>query len=184
MTASNAPFTLIAIDPDVDNYGWAEITEPTPDSPHPYVVLRAPTFTQMVALAQELYHSSRSFAVIIEAGWVTQHFHHLGHHDRPALAAAKGYSVGRNHEAGHKAVQLFQAFSIPVHEVTPLQKCWHGRDGKITQTEIERIIPHFPRRSSQDQRDAALLAFTHFKQFQQQACKQNAPKTPKPYKLK
>ena len=46
-----------------------------------------------------------------------------------------------------------------VEEVKPLKKLWKGRDGKITQEELENIIGPLNVRLSQDSRDAALLAW-------------------------
>ena len=43
----------------------------------------------------------------------------------------------------------------------PLKKVWKGTGGKITQAEILRIIPGFPKRSNQEVRDAALIAWVN-----------------------
>ncbi len=38
---------------------------------------------------------------------------------------------------------------------------WRGQDGKITHAELAQFIPGLPARSNQEERDAALLAWTY-----------------------
>ena len=51
-------------------------------------------------------------------------------------------------------------YGLDVTEMNPLPKKWSGKDGKITKEELESFTGPLPR-CSQDERDAALLAWVH-----------------------
>ena len=63
-----------------------------------------------------------------------------------------------NHETGRKIVEMCRHWGIAVEEQRPLQKMWRGRGGKITAPELQEITG-LASRTSQDARDAALLAW-------------------------
>ena len=52
-------------------------------------------------------------------------------------------------------------YGLEVDEVKPLRKGWLGRDGKITHEELEYIIGRLDKRTSQDMRDSAILAWSY-----------------------
>lgn len=62
---------------------------------------------------------------------------------------------------GRKIVEMAKHYGLTVDEVKPLRKCWRGREGKITHEELAQFIPGLPKRTTQDIRDAALLAWTY-----------------------
>lgn len=98
--------------------------------------------------------------VIVEAGWQSASNWHLMGHDTRAVAAHKGYSVGRNHQTGMLIVEWCRDAGIEVYEVKPLAKHWSGKDRKITQAELERLTG-IKGRMNQDARDAALLCWEY-----------------------
>lgn len=99
--------------------------------------------------------------VIIEAGWlVKSNWHILGHYMSTAKAAAMGRSVGLNHQTGILIHEMCKGMGLPVVLQPPLHKCWKGKDGKISQEELQMVVGNnkLPR-MNQDQRDALLLAW-------------------------
>jgi hypothetical protein len=86
---------------------------------------------------------------------------HIKERDSKRVAAAKGAGVARNQETGRKIVEMLKYHGVEVVEIYPLRKCWNGPDGKITQGEIEQFIPEFPKKSNQETRDSALLAWNY-----------------------
>ena len=51
---------------------------------------------------------------------------------------------------------------VDVKLIKPLRKIWHGRDKKITHDELCQITKMINvRRTNQEERDAALLAWEH-----------------------
>lgn len=154
------PDLIIAIDPDVDRSGVAVLS----------VAIRmiqtySMTFPGLIDFLQDLPYvakqDGKTPTVVVEAGWLNQSHWHLTARDTARLAAAKGNAAGRNHEVGRKIVEMARHYGLDVDEVKPLRKCWSGRDGKITHEEISQFIPGLPARTSQDARDAALLAWTY-----------------------
>jgi hypothetical protein len=99
--------------------------------------------------------------VIVEAGWLNESNWHVNPKDSKAMASAKGNAVGRNHETGRKIVEMAKHYGLEVQEVRPLKKIWASQDGKISHDEISQFIPSFPKRSNQEARDAALIAWNY-----------------------
>lgn len=69
------------------------------------------------------------------------------------------YDVGRCHQVGQLIIQLGKAFGLNIEGKKALRKTWSGKDHKITQEEIAYLIPCWPTRANQEERDAALLAW-------------------------
>jgi hypothetical protein len=110
---------------------------------------------QSTALATD-----KHLKVYVEAGWLNQPNWHLGFRDSKQMVAAKGKSLGRNIQRGMDIIELLQYKGIDVDAVQPLRKIWKGKDRKITQEELARIVGDIPR-TNQEGRDAALLAWVH-----------------------
>lgn len=153
---------IIGIDPDVDRSGFCLLNVRTRN-----VEVECLTFPELMRrLTQfriecEMKASHPRFCVVVEASWKQTHNWHTARGESAAIAAKKGYSVGRNHEVGHKIVERCEAFLIDCTEHAPLKKCWKGKDRKITHSEISQFIPGFPKRSNQEERDAALLSWVY-----------------------
>lgn len=155
---------IIGIDPDVDRSGVCFLNmidrEMTVDSLTFLDILdklmRAGKLNE--AFPEEC---RRRFCVVVEASWKQTHNWHTARGESAAIAAKKGYAVGRNHEVGHKIVEMCEMLGIECVEHAPLKKCWKGKDRKITHSEISQFIPGFPKRSNHEERDAALLAWIY-----------------------
>lgn len=155
------PHRIIAVDPDVDKSGVAELHVPSRQ-----VNMTALTFPALIDYLTFMKNeyadkAADKLLVIIEAGWFNESNWHLSGTRSFAAAAKIGQSTGRNHETARKIAEMSRHIGLDTIEVRPLQKCWRGRDGKITHRELEYIIGGIPQRTNQEMRDAALLAWTH-----------------------
>ena len=149
--------TIIAIDPDVDKSGVAELSPrnrllDTTNLSFPELL----DYLQARKKVSDVAHTS--LAIVVEAGWLNRSNWHLKNKDNARVASAKGNSTGRNHETGHKIVEMARHYGMKVIEQRPLQKIWSGRDGKITHKELASFTG-LEGRTTQDERDAALLAW-------------------------
>ena len=154
------PDLIIAIDPDVDHSGVAVLSVATRR-----IKTSSMSFPDLMDYLQSCWNTEvnegKSLKIVVEAGWLNQSHWHLTARDTARLAAAKGNAAGRNHEVGRKIVEMARHYGLDVDEVKPLRKCWRGRDGKITHEELSQFVPGLPARTSQDIRDACLLAWTY-----------------------
>lgn len=149
---------IIGIDPDCDKSGVSYIQKESKEVS--VYTLSFPELIDKVRMwNQNAVSAGKTLTVIVEASWLISHNWHANKYDSKAVAAAKGNSVGRNHETGRKLVEMFQHHGIPVEEIRPLKKCWKGKDGKITHEELSGFINGLPKRTNQEQRDAALIAW-------------------------
>ena len=150
---------IIAIDPDVDRSGVAFLHLPSRE-----LHCEAKTFPELIddlhATKQATDALGEPLIVIVEAGWLNRSNWHVQAGDSRRKAAAIGRAAGRNHEVGRKIVEMARHMGIETVEQRPLQKCWRGPDGKITAAELAQFTG-YTRRTSQDMRDAALLAWVH-----------------------
>jgi hypothetical protein len=102
--------------------------------------------------------------VVVEAGWLNKGNWHLIQAESNARAAAKGNSVGRNHETGRKLVEMCEHWGIPHDAIKPLilrvkgRNIWQGKDGKITHEELAAFTG-ITGRTNQEERDAMLIAW-------------------------
>lgn len=144
---------VIGIDPDIDRSGVCYLYTPTRQ-----VEVSTMTFPELLEYLSA-FEADCNVVVVVEAGWknATTNFH--GGHG--GIAQKIALSVGRNQQVGHCLVEMCEHWGIPVVEKAPLRKMWNGPDRKITQEEIEAFVPDFPKRSNQEGRDAALLAWDY-----------------------
>ena len=153
------PRHIIAIDPDVDRSGVAFLHLPSRE-----LHCEAKTFPELIddlhATKQATDALGESLTVVVEAGWLNRSNWHTHARDSHRKAAAIGRAAGRNHEVGRKIVEMARHMGIETVEQRPLQKCWRGPDGKITAAELAQFTG-YTRRTSQDMRDAALLAWVY-----------------------
>lgn len=153
---------ILAIDPDVDGSGLA-VLAPEAKS----LMLQCLTLPELVEFlrdARRIYKKQNlSYVVVVEASYLIHANWHLSWDDTKNRAAAKGRLVGRNHEIGRQIVEFCKYLDIPYEEKYPLNKCWAGKDGKITQEELNSLLegtglPIIKGKTNQEKRDAALLA--------------------------
>ncbi|MDE5944713.1 MAG: hypothetical protein K2G93_03910 [Rikenella sp.] len=158
-TGRKNPDNIIAIDPDVDRSGVAWLHPKTRQLecdalPFPELL------DYLLAARRECEGRSESLVVVVEAGWMVRTHYHANYRDTYRAAAAKGNSVGRNHETGRNIVAMCRHYGLTVVEQRPLRKIWAGPDRKITHRELVAFAPIANRnRTSQEMRDAALLAW-------------------------
>ena len=150
---------IIAIDPDVDKSGVAFLHLPSRE-----LHCEAKTFPELIddlhATKQATDALREPLIVIVEAGWLNRSNWHVQARDSRRKAAAIGRAAGRNHEVGRKIVEMARHMGIEVVEQRPLQKCWRGTGRKITHEELAAFTG-YTARTSQDMRDAALLAWVY-----------------------
>lgn len=148
---------IIGIDPDCKKSGLCVIDKDEKK------VIKAEALPFPELITTIVLHSflGKIKCVYVEAGWLNKGNYHGRKGDSRAIAAAKGEAVGRNAETGRKIIEMLRYNNIPVFEVKPLKKVWKGAGGKISQSEIVKMIPGFPKRSNQEVRDAALIAWVN-----------------------
>lgn len=145
---------IVAIDPDSDKSGiaWLNVEKRTIETAtleFPYLLERIESLTMLTNLC-----------VIVEASWLNGHHNwHSNGADNRRVSSSKGYDIGRNHETGKKIVEMAKHYGLEVIECHPLKKGWRGPDGKITHDELAYFVPGLAKRTNQEQRDAALLAW-------------------------
>ena len=151
---------VIGIDPDVDRNGYAlidmearKVTVETIELPRLIDTINA----QRAIADMEGKH----LTVFVEAGWLMQSNWHLTFRERKQRAAAKGHSVGRNHQRGMDICEMLTYRGISVVQVPPLRKVWSGKDYKITHDELVEVLGQSVKHTNQEGRDAALLAWVH-----------------------
>lgn len=145
---------IIGIDPDSDKSGFTWI-----DTKEKQIQVKSLAFPELIEKLTVGRGSIPNTIVLVEAGWLNQSNWHTNKSQSHRVAAAIGNKTGRNHEVGRKIIEMCKFHGIEVQEVRPLKKCWKGKDGKISQEEISYFIPGFPKRSNQEERDSALLAW-------------------------
>ena len=149
---------IIAIDPDVERSGVAELEVRTRELE--VCTLAFPALMDYLQfMKQRAELDNETLCVVVEAGWMNASNWHTAGVKSIAAAAKTGQNTGRNHETARKIAEMSRHYGLTTEEVKPLKKCWRGTGGKITQEELEYMTGKLDRRVSQDARDAALLAW-------------------------
>ena len=159
---------MIGIDPDSDKCGVA-IYRPEPNT----MQLINMTPVELMEWLNKFHSEEGIRKVYIEASHKTTSNWHTCSHDKPSVAAKKGYDVGLCHEVGILLVDHCRHYNIPFEEVLPLAKIWGGKDRKCRHEDLLRALS--PRhialccpnmtRSNQELRDAALLILGHVREY-------------------
>jgi hypothetical protein len=149
--------TIIAIDPDVDKSGVADL------SPlHRILDVASLSFPQLIDYLQTRKKVSATakttLLVVVEAGWINKISNYHTAAGRRGQRIAK--NVGANSQVGKMIVEMCEYYAIPVTIVKPLKKCWKGKHGKITREELE-YFTGLTGQNNQEERDAALLAWVY-----------------------
>ena len=152
---------IIAIDPDVDKSGVAimDVVNRTLSTS----IMTMPELAEQLRIEGLKMLPKGDLLVVVEASWLAAANWHLNAKDTLRTAAAKGERVGRNHQVGMMLVELCQYYNLSCREKQPLLKIWHGKEGKISFTELHRLcsgsgILYKAKKNNQEERDAALLA--------------------------
>ena len=150
---------IIAIDPDVGKNGVAYLN--CENKNLEISTLSFPELLDYLRYVQRCAETTQKhLVVVVEAGYMNKGNWHLNPKDTKAAAAAKGNHAGRNHETARKIVEMCKHWQMEVKEVKPLEKCWKGKDRKITHEELARFTGVMGR-TNQEGRDAALLAWVY-----------------------
>ena len=150
---------IIAIDPDVEKNGVAYLNCESKNLE--ISTLSFPELLDYLRYVQRCAETTQKhLVVVVEAGYMNKGNWHLNPKDTKAAAAAKGNHAGRNHETARKIVEMCKHWQMEVKEVKPLEKCWKGKDRKITHEELARFTGVMGR-TNQEGRDAALLAWVY-----------------------
>ncbi|MBR4552877.1 MAG: hypothetical protein IKO20_04055 [Bacteroidaceae bacterium] len=159
------PTLIIAIDPDVDKSGIAILNVPTRE-----IKLLSLNFPETIEFLFEqiaAHEPHEPLAVCIEAGWLNDSNFHLKPYYSLKYAARLGCNVGRNEQISRCLIEYSKWLAdkqntplITVHAIRPLEKHWYGKDKKITHEELAYFVHGLPK-SNQENRDAALIAWTH-----------------------
>lgn len=150
---------IIAIDPDVEKNGVAYLN--CENKNLEISTLSFPELLDYLRYVQRRAETTQKhLVVVVEAGYMNKGNWHLNPKDTKAAAAAKGNHAGRNHEIARKIVEMCKHWQMEVKEVKPLEKCWKGKDRKITHEELARFTGVMGR-TNQEGRDAALLAWVY-----------------------
>ena len=148
---------IIGIDPDVDKSGVAYLHKPTKN-----LELTKLSFPLLVDYLKFLKNSldgtSNKIIVVVEAGWLVSKSNYHGVYGNAGQAVAK--KVGANHQVGKLIIETCTHLGIDVVEQKPLAKSWKGRDKKITHEEFA-YFTGISGRTSQDERDAGLIAWNY-----------------------
>lgn len=149
---------IIAIDPDKDKSGVALLKTDTRR-----LTLLCKTFPMLIDflkfLSDVAKRNNETLIVVVEAGWMNKK---SNYHDAQGHRAEKiAKDVGANHETGRKIIEMCEHYGIQVVAYPPLIKCWKGRDRKITHEELVAITHIEEKRTNQEERDAALLAWNY-----------------------
>ena len=149
---------IIAIDPDVDKSGVAELEVATRR-----LIISTLAFPALMDYLQYMKNLTQerkeTLCVVVEAGWMNAANWHTSAVKSISVAAKTGQNTGRNHETARKIAEMSRHYGLATEEVKPLRKHWKGSGGKITHEELEYITGSLDRRSNQEGRDAALLAW-------------------------
>lgn len=150
---------IIAIDPDVEKNGVAYLN--CENKNLEISTLSFPELLDYLRYVQRCAETTQKhLVVVVEAGYMNKGNWHLNPKDTKAAAAAKGNHAGRNHETARKIVEMCKHWQMEVKEVKSLEKCWKGKDRKITHEELARFTGVMGR-TNQEGRDAALLAWVY-----------------------
>lgn len=148
---------IIAIDPDTQKSGVCLLDVKTRKVE--VCALSFPDLLDYLRLKRaECAKLGEKLCVVVEAGWINKSHWHKSANVNYHNAAAIGNKTGRNHETGRKIVECAKHYKMNVVEVQPLRKVWKGKDRKITHEELSQFV-EIPSRTSQDQRDAILIAW-------------------------
>jgi hypothetical protein len=148
---------IIAIDPDVDKNGVAELS--TRNKILDVTTLNFPELLDYLQARKKLSETAHtSLIIVVEAGWLNAISNYHTAAGRRGQRIAK--NVGANHEVGKLIVQMCKHYKIPVETIKPLKKNWKGGSGKITKEEITAITG-ITGHNNQEERDAALIAWVY-----------------------
>jgi len=161
---------IIAIDPDVDKSGMAELWN-TKNGLRGNCFLSSRTFPELVDKITLMWDKCKAHdmtcLVVIEIDTSTTHNWRLNPKMSRQVIATMGCKQGRNYQVAQTLIQYMEFFGIEYVKQVPLRKGWRGREGKITHEELMALKglkfnkaddQRMKLKTNQEERDAALLA--------------------------
>lgn len=143
---------IVGIDPDVEKSGVAWLIRSSRA-----LIVKSLAFGDLIDFLKSVKETSGDDVLVcVEAGYLNRSNWHTSLYGSHARTAEIGRSVGRNHEAAHKIVEVSRWLGLSTIEVHPLRKVW--RKGKISSEELAALTG-YAGRTNQDGRDAALIAW-------------------------
>lgn len=146
---------ILAIDPDIEKSGVALLDVPK----RTFIRNESLAFPDVCELMKDIIAFAEPDArvgVFVEGGWmVTKSNYHQAQGHRAEKIAK---NVGENHGTGKQLLAMAKHYGLNAEAIHPLRKCWRGKDGKITHEELVSFT-HITKRTNQDARDAALIAW-------------------------
>ena len=148
---------IIGIDPDTVKSGFALL-----DVRSKQLYVKALEFPRLIDHIRWYYEksieSNSNLIVVVEAGWLNTKSNFHGQTGSRAQRIAK--NVGSNHQTGKHIVEMCEWIGVETVLQKPLNKGWNGANGKITHAELD-YFANIEGRTSQDGRDAALIAWNY-----------------------
>lgn len=155
LMAARKATVIIGVDPDIDRNGIAVYNKDTKR-----MNIFSLTFAEAIERIIAIVEKGEPAIVLVEGGWLNLSNWHFGYNYSKMKCAEIARRVGMNHECGILICEMLGYHNIPYHIIKPLEKHWKGKSGKISQEEITQFIPNLPKRMNQEERDAALIAWT------------------------
>lgn len=148
---------VIGIDPDIYLSGVAEIELATQD-----VKLQSLRFPELIGYICDITDRYEDVLIVVELDRETTHNWHFNYKASLSKVNKMGFDVGKCIQRGTDIADMLRYLGCEVEEQKPLRKCWAGKDGKITDEEVRRLlgINITKTRTNQEERDALLIAIT------------------------
>lgn len=153
---------IVGIDPDIENSGVC-IIKPKEKS----ICISSASITELMYILKGMEVDSKEkgekIRIFVEAGWKNESNWHINPSFAKKVCVEIGRRTGLNHATAKIIADIARSFfNLDVIEIRPLQKCWKGKDGKITHDELNQQLKMYGfeplKRTNQDIRDSVLLA--------------------------
>ena len=157
---------FVGIDPDTDKSGLVLVDKQECRVVYAGALNFPDLMTHLRMIEQEHNAEKERVLIIIEDSDISTNWHvnkllcnGQPLRDKLRTAAAIGRSAGMCHATLRHLRECAEALGLSTRMTKPLRKFWKGKDGKITQAEASQFMPGLPKRTNQEVRDAALLAW-------------------------
>lgn len=148
----------IGIDPDVIKNGVAIVEKETKRLECAALAI-GDTLDYLQWVAKRAAETGATVKVYVEAGWLNRTNWHLSKWDNRGQVVAKGVSQGRNEQVSKTIGEMCKHYGLLWQFLKPFRKVWQGKDRKITHDELCAVTGLTAKRTNQEMRDAALIAW-------------------------
>lgn len=159
MNNSMRPRLIVGLDPDSEATGYAVL-----DMEQRQLSLARLGFPELLECMR--LHQGQPVLYVLEDVWTNSANWHIKQGQNIATVAKIGYDLGRCAQTGRMIQQLAQSMNLSLIVQRPLSKRWRTPTGKVSHQQLlgelqRHRVTLAASRSSQDERDAALLALHH-----------------------